>query len=427
VEIDMSDVYIIGVGMTRFGQYLEKSVKKLTEEAVVDVLNDAGVVLKQIEAAWFSNSLWGYYTNQHMIRGEVALRPLGLEGLPIINVENACASAATALHCGWMAIKAGSYDCVLAVGAEKIYNEDREKMFFSFSSGTDVEKMNEHLEMWKEVKNRVNLKIPSEYEQSEMIGGKSKSSFMDIYAGICHWHMAKFGTTQRQLAIISAKNHYHGSMNPKAQIRKNLTVEEVLKDKVIAWPLTRPMCAPVGDGASAAILCSERYFKENNINKSRAVKIRASVLGSGTDRELNGEDIGHRVSKEAYEMAGIDPSDINLAEVHDATAVGELHQTEVLGFCSLGKGGIFAESGATALGGKMPINTSGGLESRGHPIGASGLAQIYELVMQLRGEAGPRQVENARMALAENGGGNLGYEEAAMGIHILEKAGKGKR
>ena len=196
-----------------------------------------------------------------------------------------------------------------------------------------------------------------------------------------------------------------------------MTVEEVLADREVSYPLTRSMCAPVGDGAAAAVLCSERFLKKRG--PGRAIRVRASVLRSGT-RE--GEsDICARASKAAYEMAGLGPEDIHVVEVHDATAFGELHQTEQMGFCPIGEGGPFAESGATAIGGKIPVNPSGGLIARGHPLGASGLAQIYELVEQLYGEAGPRQVQGARIALAENGGGFLGRGEAAMGIHILEK------
>lgn len=345
-----------------------------------------------------------------------ALRSLGFAGLPIVNIENACAGGSTAFHSAWTAVKAGIYDCVLAIGVEKLHNTDKVKMFNSFFTGVDVGNLEEHFKMWAEVQKKVNLYIP---RQAETEAGTSKSAFMDIYAGLTHWHMARFGTTERQLAVIAAKNHFHGSLNPKAQIRIKMTPDEVLADKLIAWPLTRSMCAPIGDGAAAAIICSEEFFKKHNLD--RAVKVRASILGTGTDRGLDEEDIGVRVSQKAYQMAGVGPQDINLAEVHDAAAFGELHQIESLGFCPEGEGGTFAESGATTLGGKLPINTSGGLETRGHPIAATGLAQIYELTVQLRGEAGERQVQGARLALAENGGGNIGYEEATMCIHILEK------
>ncbi|MFZ5591525.1 MAG: thiolase family protein, partial [Bacillota bacterium] len=189
---------------------------------------------------------------------------------------------------------------------------------------------------------------------------------------------------------------------------------------LVAYPLTRAMCSPVGDGAAAAILCSEKYLSK--LAAARPVRVLASVLASGRDRPIDGEDIGERTARLAYHMAGLGPADISVAELHDATAFGELHQTEAMGFCAHGEGGILAESGATRLGGRIPVNTSGGLECRGHPIGASGLAQIHEIVTQLRGEAGARQVKNARIGLAENGGGNIGFEEAALCIHIFERA-----
>jgi acetyl-CoA acetyltransferase len=206
-------------------------------------------------------------------------------------------------------------------------------------------------------------------------------------------------------------------MNPLAQYTFPQTIEQVMNDYEVAYPLTRSMCAPTGDGAAAAIVCSEKFLKQNP--NSRAALIRASVLEGGSlDVE---DDICSRASRKAYEVAGLGPEDINVIEVHDATAYGELSKTEKLGFCEKGEGGPFAESGATALDGSIPVNPSGGLISRGHPIGASGLAQVYELVTHLRGEAGKRQVNNPRIALAENGGGTIGRGGAAMCIHILEK------
>ena len=243
---------------------------------------------------------------------------------------------------------------------------------------------------------------------------------MDAYAMGARWHMDRYGSTQQQLAEICAKNHFHGSLNPMSQYQNTMTAEEVLADKEIAWPLTRPMCAPIGDGAAATIICSAPFLKK--LKGARPVSIRASVLGQGSDRDLDGEDIGKRLSMQAYQAAGVGPEDMDLAELHDATSWGELHQCEVMGFCPEGEGGPYALSGATRLGGEKPVNTSGGLECRGHPIGASGLAQVHELVEQLRGDAGNRQVEGARMGLAENGGGNIGVEEAAMCVHILEKS-----
>ena len=413
----MSDnVYVLGVGMTKFGKFLDKSIKTLTGEALELVLKDCGLSRGDIEAAWFSNTCWGIYKFQHSIRGQVALTANQLEGIPIINVENACAGASTALHSAWMAIKAG-YDCVLAIGTEKLYDEDRAMVMKSFSSAVDVEAMMEAINRIQEEQ-----KKRREAEGKDKPGGGAEkagghSVFMDFYAAGARRHMERYGTTQRQLAVIASKAHNNSSLNPLAQYTFTQTVEQVLEDRVVAYPLTRAMCAPVGDGSAAAIVCSERFLKAHP--SSRAVLIRASVLRSGT---IRGEsDIGRRASLAAYEKAGVGPEDINMAEVHDATAFGELVQSEQLGFCKTGEGGPFAESGATALDGKIPINPSGGLISRGHPIGASGLAQIYELTTQLRGEAGPRQIKKNRLALAENGGGTIGGGEAAMTIHILEK------
>ncbi|MFZ5595917.1 MAG: thiolase family protein [Bacillota bacterium] len=412
----MSDrVYIIGVGMTKFGKFLEKSYKEFTREALNLVLKDCGLTNSDIEAAWFSNSGWGGSEEQHCIRGQVALSANGLDGIPITNVENACASGSTALHSAWTAVKAGLYDCVLAIGVEKLYNENRSKTMNGFISGTDVEETKRAMAMIKEM-------IEAQRKEAAKNGGGDKkpgghSVFMDFYAIGARMHMEKYGTTQRQLAVIASKNHNNAVMNPLAQYTFAQSVEEVLQDREVAYPLTRGMCAPIGDGAAAAILCSGKFLKRHP--SGRAIRILASVLRSG--KRGGPDDICKRTSDAAYNMAGLGPKDINVAEVHDATAFGELHQSEQMGFCPVGEGGPFAESGATAINGKIPINPSGGLISRGHPIGASGLAQVHELVTQLRGEAGPRQVQNCRIALAENGGGFLGMGEAAMGIHILGK------
>jgi acetyl-CoA acetyltransferase len=411
----MDNVYVIGVGMIRFGKYADKTVKSMAHEAVNLALKDAGLQKEQLQAAFVSNSLWGMFSNQHSIKGQVILRGMGIEGIPIASVENACAGASTAFYLGYTGIKAGMYDVVLALGSEKISNPNKSLSFQAYAAAMDVEDIENNMKRFAELSKEFDTVIPLDKKES----GDERSIFMDVYAMSAKWHMKRFGSTQRQLAVIAAKNHWHASMNPLAQYQKSITVEEVLNDKLVSYPLTRPMCAPVGDGAAAAILCSESFIKK--LGTARAVKIRASVLGSGVDRDIDAPDIGMRLAKQAYEKAGIGPEDIDTAELHDATAYGELHQTEAMGFCKLGEGGIFAESGATKLGGRLPINTSGGLESRGHPVGASGLAQIYEVILQLRGEAGKRQVEDARIALTENGGGFIGVEEAAMCINIFEK------
>jgi len=412
------NVYIIGVGMIKFSKYLEKGIKVLTGEALEEVYRDSGLTRDDIEAAWFSNTGWGMYTFQHSIRGQVALTANGLDKIAITNVENACASGSTALHSAWTAIKAGLYDCTLAIGAEKLYDEDRNKVMKGFMAGTDVEEVMDRMEQWqKEEKERKTKEVQAKTNQTSPEKKGGHSVFMDFYAAGARNHMERYGSTQRQLAVIAAKSHNNSTMNPKAQYTFPMTVEQVLEDRQISFPLTRAMCAPIGDGSAAAILCSEAFLKKHPTN--RAVKIRASILKSGTRTGLN--DISQRASRDAYEIAGLGPEDIDVVEVHDATAFGELHQMEALGFCPEGEGGVFAESGATALDGKLPVNPSGGLIARGHPIGASGLAQIYELVTQLRGETGKRQIKKHRIAMTENGGGTIGTGEAAMTIHILEK------
>ena len=411
----MNDVYIAGMGMIRFNKYPDRTVRDMAHEAINLTLKDAGIEKEGLQSAFFSNTFWGMFANQHSIRGQVVLRSMGIGAIPVVNVENACAGASTALHLAYTGIRAGMYDVAIAIGSEKITDPDKMKSLSAYATAMDVENFAEQMALLEKASKTFKVEIP----EGQTPPGEGRSIFMDAYATGARWHMSKFGTTQKQLALVCAKNHFHGSLNPMAQYQNDMTAEEVLADRPIAYPLTRAMCAPVGDGAAAVIVCSEAYLKK--LKNARPIKIRASVHGSGMDRDFDGEDIGERLVKQAYDVAGVGPQDISLAELHDATAYGEIHQTEAMGFCPMGGGGSYAETGATKLGGKQPVNTSGGLECRGHPIGASGLAQIYEIGMQLRGDAGKRQVEGARLGLAENGGGNIGLEEAAMCIHILEK------
>jgi acetyl-CoA acyltransferase len=413
----MNEAYIIGSGMIRFQKYPDETVRTMAEKAITLALQDAGLEKKELQAAFFSNTFWGMFANQHSIRGQVVFRGMGIDKIPIANIENACAGGSTALHLAYTGVRAGMFDVAMAVGSEKITNPNKMLSLSAYATCMDVENFQKHINMIMEVGKTFRIQIPDDGTAP----GEGRSIFMDAYAMGARWHMDRFGSTQRQLAVVCSKNHFHGSLNPLSQYQHTMTVEEVLADRKVAWPLTRAMCAPVGDGAAAAVVCSGAFLKK--LKGARPVKILASVLGQGAERELDEKDIGERLSRQAYEAAGVGPGDISLAELHDATSWGELHQSEVMGFCPLGEGGPFAETGATRLGGKKPINTSGGLECRGHPIGASGLAQIHELVLQLRGDAGARQVEGARIGLAENGGGNIGVEEAAMCVHILGKTG----
>ncbi|GLQ06776.1 thiolase family protein [Sneathiella chinensis] len=411
----MSAVYVVGVGMTAFGQFIQKSMQDMTREAVHAALGDAGIPVSKIEAAYFSNATQGALEGQYMIPGQVALRPLGLEGIPIVNLENACASASTAFAMACKEIRSGDSSVVLAVGAEKMVSPDKLKTMAAFDGAIDVHNRDETIANLLAMSDGMTL--PS--DALEDTG--PRSVFMDVYAAMARFHMMEYGTTQAQIAAVAAKNHDHSVHNERAQFRKSFSVEEVLAARKVCWPLTLPMCSPVSDGASAAILCSEEALKY--FDRSRAVKVGASVLVSGTTHSPKQPEqhITRVAALKAYDMAGVAPEDVSVAEVHDATAFGEILQTENLGFCGFGEGGALAASGATRIGGRIPVNPSGGLESKGHPIGATGLGQIFELTQQLRGEAGARQVEGARIAVAENGGGVYEYEEAAACITILEK------
>jgi acetyl-CoA acetyltransferase len=240
---------------------------------------------------------------------------------------------------------------------------------------------------------------------------------------MCRFHMKTFGTTQRQIAAVSTKNHEHSTRNPYSQFRKSFTIDQILAAPPITYPLTLPMCAPITDGSAAVILCTEEGLKRIGADKSRAIKVAASVIRSFSNRRYDQSELhlAHLAANQAYEIAGLGPKDMHVAEVHDAAAMGEIIQAENLGFVTFGQGGPAAERGEFTLGGRIPINVSGGLESKGHPIGATGIGQLYELVTQLRGEAGDRQVQGARHAIQENGGGMIGVEEGAAAVHILTK------
>jgi acetyl-CoA acetyltransferase len=408
----MDDIYIVGVGMTPFGKLLDRSVKDLTREAVTAALDDAGCAIGDLEAVQFSNACQGHMQGQDLIRGEIALRSMGIEGIPVTNVENACASASTAVYGAVQFLRAGMGEVALAVGVEKMFSTDRARMFSAFDSGWDVataEKNRERLIALGE-----GLEIPAGTTST-----RPYSAMMDVYAAWARFHMRAFGTTQQQIAAVAAKNHAHSAHNPLSQYRVAYSVEEILNAPPITYPLTLPMCAPISDGAAAAILVRDSAL--GRFDQRRAVKVRAAVLLTGTDRrpEEVEKHVSRRAALKAYEQAGVGPEEVSVAEVHDATAMGEIMQIENLGFCAFGEGGPTSARGETRLGGRIPVNPSGGLESKGHPIGATGLGQLFELTLQLRGEAGARQVGDARLAIAENGGGVYGIEEAACCVTIL--------
>ena len=402
-----TQVWVAGVGMTAFGVRPEASVKDLTRDAVTEALSDAGAELGDVEAAYFGNTCQGVLEGQVVVAGQMALRSMGFERIPVVNVENACATGATALHQAVLHVRSGAGDVVLAVGAEKLNIGDGQKSLSVFDGGVDVN----DLAGVRSVLTELGGEIPD--------SGRPHSMFMDIYAALARAHMDAFGTNQRQLALIAEKNHAHAVHNPLAHFRKEMSATEILAARPVAGPLTVPMCAPLTDGAAAVVVCNSAGLRR--LGARRPVRVLATVVRTGTVRPLSAWDrsVSRLAAQDAYEQAGVGPDDVSVAEVHDASAFGELLQTELLGFCEIGSGGKLAESGATRLGGLLPVNPSGGLESKGHPMGASGLAQIYELAHQLRGNCGVRQVPDARIALAENGGGWYGSEEAVAAVTIL--------
>ena len=407
---------IIGGAVTKFGKHLDRNMKSLAAEAVMGALADAEITKEQLQGAWVGNAAQGVLEGQESIRGQVVLRAVGIGGIPVVNVENACASSATALNGAWAMVALGEIDVALVLGMEKMYFEDRSRVLKAFLAAMDVETLPQIMEIFKKMEEKIASDQKAKGEGTKEKSGQ-RTIFMDAYAAMARHHMEKYGTTQRQLAVISSKNHFHSSMNPLAQYQTTFTVEEVLAAPEVAWPLTRPMCSPVGDGAAAAIICSEAFA--GRIGASRAVDISACVLASGEDRVEGRGSTTMRLARKAYERAGISPEDIAVAEVHDATAFGELAATEELGFCAVGEGGSFAEAGHTTLGGKIPVNVSGGLESQGHPVGATGIRQVMELYWHLTDQAGKRQVKGAKVGLAHNQGGIVGGAEAAISITIL--------
>lgn len=400
---------VAGVGMTRFGKMLDRGLKSIGAEAVEAAINDAGIQSTQIEASFVGNAAAGLVTGQECIRGQVVLRSAGIGKIPVINVENACASASTALHQAAAMVTAGLYDVVLALGMEKLYAEDKRKSFAAFSGAVDVEALAQIMER---------LKASARESGAAAEGaGENRSMFMDIYASAARNHMKRYGTTVQQFARVAAKNSYHGSLNPRAQFREALTIEDVLNAPMIADPLTRPMCSPIGDGAAAAVIVSEAKARELGI--TNPVRIASMALHSGWDHTGDEPGTVELCAREAYDESGVGPGDLNVIELHDASAPAELMAYESLGLCARGEGGLLIDSGATRLGGRLPVNTSGGLLRKGHPVGATGIAQVVELTEQLQGRSGDRQVPDARVALAQNGGGSIGSDAAAMCVTVL--------
>jgi acetyl-CoA acetyltransferase len=413
----MNEIYVAGIGMTPFGRLLDRSVYDMVGEAVGLALKDAGCGTADLGVAFYGSMTNGSFQGQTAIPGPIAMRRLGIEGIPVFSVENACATGSSAFNLAVQSLKAGSCDIALAVGVEKMNIPDKAKMFAAFDGGWDVATVEQN--------KATLLALGSGVEPPPgTVSTRPYSVFMDVYAAIARDHMKRYGTTQRQIAAVAAKNHQHSVHNPLAQFREPFSIEQVLASPPICYPLTVAMCSPISDGAAAAVLCTAEGLRRLNGAGGRAIRVLASVIQTGSTRSADEplRIIARLAADKAYHLAGVAPADVDVAEVHDASAIGEILNAESLSLVPLGEGGPAAERGEFTIGGRIPINPSGGLESKGHPIGATGLGQIHELVTQLRGEAGRRQVEGARIAIQENGGGLYGIEEAVVAITLLAKS-----
>ncbi len=380
--VKLREVSVIGVGMSRFGKQPEISIADLAQAPILDALEDAGVSCKQIQAAYCGSVFGGSCLGQKVLKG------IGISTIPILNVENACSSGSSAFREAWLGIASGMYDVALAFGADKLT---------ALGGGA--------------------------YPLSDDIEADQGVLMPAVYAMRARRHMMEYGTTIEQLAKIAVKNHRNSVDNPHAQYRREYTLEEVLNSRMIADPLSILHCCPSGDGAAAVVLAATEVARGFS---GKPVKVRASVLQSGLFkndfRDMTKSDLSYRAAAAAYEMAGLGPKDIDVAEVHDAFTIGELMYYEALGFCAPGQGGRLIDEGATEINGRIPVNPSGGLLSKGHPVGATGVAQIVEIASQLRGACGARQVSGARIGLTHcTGGGVAGFDHIACTIHIFER------
>jgi benzoylsuccinyl-CoA thiolase BbsB subunit len=379
----MREVHVIGTGMVRFGKYPEKTLSDLAWPAVLQALADAGIERHRIDAAWCGTVLGG------MMSGQRILKPLGMTSIPITNVENACASSATAFREGYIAVAAGVYDCALIIGVEKLTK---------LRGGP----------------------LPVEQEDWEASYGLMMPA---LYAMRARRYLHDYKLGPEVLAQVSVKARKHGVKNADAQIHQEISLEEALASRPIAEPLRIADCCPTGDGAAAVVIASAEVARKHG---RQGVRVASSTLNSGKFmtgfRDFTSPEITKRAVRDAYESAGLGPDDIDLAEVHDAFSIAELLYYEALGFCGAGDASALLAGGDTSLGGRIPVNPSGGLLSKGHPVGATGVAQMVEIVRQLEGRAGDRQVDDAKVGMAHvTGGGVSGLDHGACAIHIFAR------
>jgi acetyl-CoA acetyltransferase len=396
--MEMRDVVIAGAHMTVFGKFVERGLKSLVNEAVDGALRDASCPPDEVRMVYFGNSLGGLLQRQECVRGQVWLSESQLSGVTVVNVENACASGATALHQAWLSVAAGLVDVAVAVGAEKMSDKSGNRPALeALQSGVDQDRLDKIL-------------------RHHGMDGGSRSLFMEIYADHARRYAERTGATREDFARVAVKNHDHGSRNPKAQYHTTYTLGDVLAARIVREPLTVPMCSPISDGAAAVVLTTPQLAHRW---QAHPVRVLAAAMGGG--RVGSEATAVADTAARAYATAGIQPTDVDVVECHDAMASRELIVMEQLGLCDSGQAPALVRAGATTIGGSLPINPSGGLISKGHPIGATGIGQIVELCDQLRDRAGDRQVERASIALAENAGGYLGPDVAAATVTILQR------
>ncbi len=388
----MKGVAIAGIGMTQFGKQTGRGLRSMALAAIEEAIADSGIASDRIERIYFGNAIAGIVTQQEMIRGQVALRHQPLAKVPLFNIENACASGGSAFSLACEAVASGAVEIALAVGAEQMTHADRSRPFNGLRGSTDIEDIGES--------------APGQISANSLL--------MDYYAAVAQRYLDEYGAEPADFARVAVKNRRNAAMNPLAHLRTPQSLEDVLASRMIVAPLSLPMCSPVTDGGAALVVCSEKLAASLD---QPVVRVRASSVASGA----GGKPVDDAAAK-AYGETGMGAQDFDVIELHDAAAPAELMQYHEIGLCGEGDGFRLIREGATDLGGRIPVNTSGGLLSRGHPLGATGCAQIVELVHQLRGTAGARQVEGARRALAVNGGGWLDGAYALAIATVLERS-----
>jgi acetyl-CoA acetyltransferase len=414
-----ADIFVLGIASTTVGRFPDRTFVDLCRQVVTEAGQDAGLPRLPVERAWFSSVLMDFW-GQRACRGQEVLTPLCDEdllphGLCIQNVEAGCASGMMAFLGAVSDVLSGEADIALAVGIEKMNHPERPRGdILEWIEGTAGRLEEDYFYA-------PHRKLAAQLSVGFSPGEKGRSIAMDVYALWAQAHKEKYGTTDEHIAAVAAKNHTNAVDNPRAQYRFPMTTEDVLADRMVTEPLTRAMCAPTGDGAAAVLVCSRAHLDtQPRAVRERALPILGHAFAGGSRWSLFEDDrAAARAARRAYQRAGIEPSEVDLVELHDATAIGEILLLEDLGLCARGQGGPFTASGATARDGETPVNVSGGLVSRGHPIGATGIMMLNEVALQLRGEAGALQLPRAQVGLAENGGGIVGHDNAVSAVTIL--------